>query len=532
MKIIVRRVTIVLFLVLLLNQQATAQQWEKATESQKELVENLHQWLQKGNQKSILDRFVQSAELSEVVKEQERYINPDLFGNVLNLVGNALIKKGDKTLRGIIGGGVNMIDWQRVYLKYVWRTSVVNTAAFDLDIIMVQFSHGAAKVWLQVGVIQIDGTHYLCLLSEWKITRDGVKNLVIPDSTKNLSEYGALRRSMELVIDLARFPKPIAKADAEVLTNARVAVDAFERAASFEELGRHVFYCCVVGDFDAAGKALLPAARNPDAEGLSAKQFEVLAALELEKLYGNSMVYWGFNWRDCMIKSVAEKDRKITVTFSTSIQLQDGNIRAAELEFAIYGSKKIEGVWYLATNPEYPTGISSVTMQGVKIDVSGLMVVSGKVTLDGSPLANAVVVMTPWSTTPRYSTAERGLNSRIPSGRTNAKGEFTMTVTYNTDSGQAVVFNKIATNKYIVGVFDAAPVASKDSTLDLPVADPVDAKPADAKKVGAAKRVPQVFANPSGIKGDGKFLTVDKPLNTVLIKLTSDGEMVVVRASP
>ena len=531
-KVIVNSITIVLFAVLFVNQQATAQRWEKATKPQMELGKNLHMWLQTGNQKNILDRFLQSAELSKLVKEHEANINPDRFRSILNLVGNAPIKKDDKSLTDIIGGGAKTIDWERVYLKYAWRISVVNTATFELDMIIMQFSHGAAKVWLQVGVVQLDGKLYLCLLNEWKITRDGVINLSIPESTKNLSEYGALKRSMELVIDLARFPIPIAKADAEVPTSARAAVAAFKRATSFEELGRHVFNCCVVGDFEAAGKALVPAAKNTGAEGLSTGQFEVLAALDLEKLYANTMVYWRFHWQDCVIKSVAQKDRKIVVTFDTLIQLKDGKTRKAELEFAIYGCKQIEGIWYLATNPEYPTGISSVTMQGVTIDVSALMVVSGRLTLDGSPLANAVISMTPWNTTSRNSKAERGLNSRIPSGRSNAKGEFAMTVTYNSDSGQPVLFNKIAKNKYIVGVVDGTPVASKGSKLERAAADPVDPKAMGDKKNGATKRVPQAFANPFALKGDGKFLTVDKPLTSVLIKLTSAGKILVVTSSP
>jgi hypothetical protein len=525
-------ITLVLFLVVLFNQQASAQQWGKANKSQIELATNLHQWLKTGNQKGILDMFLQSAELAKLFKEQEGNINPNLFRDLINSTGNALIKKDDKTLTDIIGGGVKSIDWKRVYLKYVWQISVAKAAPFEFDMIMIQFSHGAAKVWLQVPVVQNDGELYLCLLQNWKITRDGVLNLPIPDSTKDRSEYDELRRSMELVIDLARFPKPISKADDQIPTRAKEELTAFERATSFEELGRHVFNCCVVGDFDAAGKALVPASLNKGTEGLSAGQFEVLAALDLEKIYGNTMVYWGFHWQDCAIKSVTQKDRKIIVTFSTLIQLKDGTIRDTELAFAIYGSKQIAGVWYLATNPEYPTGISSVTMQGVTIDVSGLTVVSGRLTLDGNPLANAVITMTPWVAVLRNSKAERGLNSRIPSGRTNSKGEFTMTVTYNSDSGQAVVFNKIATNKYMVGVVDGAPMDSKDSTLERKATDPIDPKSAGNIKVGAAKRVPLVFANPFGLKQDGKFLVVDKPLTTVLIKLTSDGKMEVVAASP
>jgi hypothetical protein len=193
---------------------------------------------------------------------------------------------------------------------------------------------------------------------------------------------------------------------------------------------------------------------NTGTEGLSAGQFEVLAALDLEKLYAHTMVYWGFHWQDCVIKSVQQRDRKIIVTFSTLIQLKDGKKREAELEFAIYGFRHFACVWYLATNPEYPTGISRVTMQGVTIDVSGLVEVSGRLTLDGNPLANAVISMTAWTPMPRNGKAERGLNSRIPSGRTNAKGEFTMTVIYSSDRGMPVLFDKIATNKYIVAVFD------------------------------------------------------------------------------
>ena len=95
-----------------------------------------------------------------------------------------------------------------------------------------------------------------------------------------------------------------------------------------------------------------------------------------------------------------------------------------------------------------------------------------------------------------------------------------------------VLFNKIATNKYIVGVFDGTPMDPKDSTLELPQADPVDPKSVGGTKASGTKRVPPVFANPFGLKGDGKFLTVDKPLTSVLIKLTSDGKMEVSASSP
>jgi hypothetical protein len=44
--------------------------------------------------------------------------------------------------------------------------------------------------------------------------------------------------------------------------------------------------------------------------------------------------------------------------------------------------------------------------------------------------------------------------------------------------------------------------------------------------------VPQVFANPFGLKSDGKFITVDQALTTVLIKLTTDGKMEVIASSP
>jgi hypothetical protein len=91
------------------------------------------------------------------------------------------------------------------------------------------------------------------------------------------------------------------------------------------------------------------------------------------------------------------------------------------------------------------------------------------------------------------------------------------------------VFSKIATNKYIVGVFDGAPVDSKDSTLEQSLTDP---KSSGGIKNPAAQRVPPQFANPFALKGDGKFLTVDKTLTTVLIKLTSDGKMEVVASSP
>jgi len=532
MRIILKHVVIAIFLVSLSNRHASAQQWEKATKPQIELAKNLHQWLKTGNQKGILEKYVQSAELSKRLKEQSGKLHPDLVMEVIDTAGKIPIKKGDRTLREIIAGGNKMIDWSSVYLKYVWQESVINTAALDLDMIMIQFSDGAAKVWLQLSVARVDGNLHLCLLKGWKITRDGVINLPIPDSTKDVSKYTALRRSMGLVIDLARFPKPVSDADDEVLASARSAVASFEGAMSFEELGTHVFNCCVAGDFDAADKALVPASINTGTEGLSAGQFAVLAALDLEQLYANAMVYWGFHWQDCVIKSVQQRDRKIIVTFSTLIQLKDGKMRKAELEFGIYGCKQIEGVWYLSTNPEYPTGISSVTMQGVTIDVSGLVEVSGQLTLDGNPLANAVISMTPWTPMPRNGKAERGLNSRIPSGRTNAKGEFAMTVIYRSDDGKPVVFDKIATNRYIVSVFDGAPVDPKGSTPGLPLADPVDPKSDGGTKAAGTNRVPQIFANPFGLKGNGKFLTVDKPLTSVLIKLTSDGEMKVIASSP
>jgi hypothetical protein len=530
MKTIMKHIAIACFLVSLINQSVTAQKWEKATKAQVELANNLHQWLKTGDQKGILDNYMQSAELSNLVKDQQGNLNPDLVTAVTNAAGRDPVKKGNKTLLEFVAGGEKMIDWSRVYLKYVWQDSVINTPVFQLDVVMIQFSHGAAKVWLQMSVANVDDGLHLCLLNGWKITRDGVVNLPIPESTKELSKYGALRRSMELVIDLARFPKPITKVEDIVPMKARAAVTAFERATSYGELGRHVFNCCVAGDFDAAGRALVPASVNTGTEGLSAGQFEVLAALDLEKLYANSMVYWGFHWQDSVIKSVTQKNRKIIVTFNTLIQLKDGKTRKAELEFAIYGCRQIDGVWYLSTNPEYPTGISSVTMQGVTIDVSGLVEVSGRLTLDGKPLDNAVITMTPWIAMIRNGKAERGLNSRIPSGRTNAKGEFTMMVVYNSDSGKPVKFERIATNKYIVSVFDGTSVDSNESTLQRPPAGP-DSKPGGEIK-GRAPRVPQVFANPFGLKGDGKFLKVDQPLTAVLIKLTTDGKIEVVASSP
>ena len=529
MEVNLKPVVLAILLLSLFNQPVTAQNWEKATRPQVELAKNLHQWFKSGNQKAVLDSYLQSVELTKFVKDQQRNINPDLASYVLNAVGNVPLKKGDKTLTDLIGGGDKMIDWTRVYLKYVWQASIVNTTGFDIDMIMIQFGHGAAKVWLQAVVAQYDGKLHLCLLKEWKITRDGVVNLPIPESTKDLSKFAALRKSMELEIDLARFPKPISKAVDKVPSRARASVAAFERATSVEDLGTHVFNCCVAGDFNAAGKALVPASINTGTEGLSAGQFEVLAALDLEKLHANAMIYWGFHWQDCVLKSVLNEDGKIVVTFNALLQLKDGKTRKAELAFSIYGSQQIEGVWYLSTNPDHPTGIASVTMQGVSIDVSGLMVVSGRLTLDGNPLDNAVITMTPWVAPARNSKAERGLNSRIPSGRTNAKGEFTMTVTYNSDMGKPVVFSKIATNKYIVGVFDGAPVDSKDSTLEQSLTEP---KSSGGIKNPAAQRVPPQFANPFALKGDGKFLTVDKTLTTVLIKLTSDGKMEVVASSP
>ncbi|MBT4693428.1 MAG: hypothetical protein HOB73_08800 [Planctomycetaceae bacterium] len=532
MKIIGEYLVILFVCVAISNQQLMAQRWEPATSTQIELAKNLHQWLKSGNQKAILDRYLQPAELSKLVKKQEDNLAPDLLIDVLKLIGDVPIKKGDETVNHILGGGKKMVDWSRVYLKYVWQESLVKTAALDLDMIMIQFSHGAAKVWLQVSVARVEGSLHLCLLNGWRITRDGVINLPIPNSSKDLSKYEALRRSMELVIDLARFPNPISKADDKIPAGARAAVTAFERATSAEELGRHVFNCCVARDFNAAGKALVPASVNTGTEGLSAGQFEVLAALDLEKLYANTMVYWGFHWQDCVIEAVTEKNRRIIVTFNTVIQLKDGKMRKAQLEFAIDGSKQIDGVWYLSTSPEYPTGISRVTMQGVTLDVSGLVEVSGRLTLDGNPLANAVISMTPWTPMARNGKAERGLNSRVPSGRTNEKGEFTMTVIYSSASGMPVLFSKIATNKYVVGVFDGAPMDSKDSTLELPLADPVDTKSDRGTKAVVPKRVPQVFANPFGIKGDGKYLTVDKPLTSVLIELNRDGKMKVIALSP
>ena len=530
MKTIMKHIAIACFLVSLINQSVTAQKWEKATKAQVELANNLHQWLKTGDQKGILDNYMQSAELSNLVKDQQGNLNPDLVTAVTNAAGRDLVKKGNKTLLEFVAGGEKMIDWSRVYLKYVWQDSVINTPVFQLDVVMIQFSHGAAKVWLQMSVANVDDGLHLCLLNKWKITRDGVVNLPIPESTRDLSKYGALRRSMELVIDLARFPKPITKAEDIVPMKARAAVTAFERATSYGELGRHVFNCCVAGEFDAAGRALVPASLNSGTEGLSAGQFEVLAALDLEKLYANSMVYWGFHWQDSVIKSVTQKDRKIIVTFNTLIQLKDGKTRKAELEFAIYGSRQIDGVWYLSTNPEYPTGISNVTMQGVTIDVSGLVEVSGRLTLDGKPLDNAVITMTPWIAMIRNGKAERGLNSRIPSGRTNAKGDFTMMVVYNSDSGKPVKFERIATNKYIVSVFDGTPVDSNESTLQRPPAGPDSKAGGDTK--GRTQRVPQAFANPFGLKGNGKFLKVDQPLTAVLIKLTTDGKIEVVASAP
>ena len=169
MKVILKSLATSLLLVLLFNQQVLAQRWEKATKSQTDLAKNLHQWLKTGNQEGILENYVQPDELSKLVKEQGDNLDPDLLMFVLNAGGKLPVEKGDETLNDIIGGGTKMIDWSRVYLKYVWQQSVINTAALDLDIVLIQFSRGAAKVWLQIGVVHVDGSLHLCLLNKWKI---------------------------------------------------------------------------------------------------------------------------------------------------------------------------------------------------------------------------------------------------------------------------------------------------------------------------------------------------------------------------
>ncbi|MDE0816107.1 MAG: hypothetical protein OSA92_00505, partial [Pirellulaceae bacterium] len=199
MKIIMKHIAIACFLVSLFNQSVTAQKWEKATKAQVELANNLHQWLKIGDQKGILDNYMQSAELSNLVKDQQGNLNPDLVTAVTNAAGRDPVKKGNKTLLEFVAGGEKMIDWSRVYLKYVWQDSVINTPVFQLDVVMIQFSHGAAKVWLQMSVANVDDGLHLCLLNGWKITRDGVVNLPIPESTRDLSKYCAHRRSMEQV---------------------------------------------------------------------------------------------------------------------------------------------------------------------------------------------------------------------------------------------------------------------------------------------------------------------------------------------
>jgi hypothetical protein len=81
-----------------------------------------------------------------------------------------------------------------------------------------------------------------------------------------------------------------------------------------------------------------------------------------------------------------------------------------------------------------------------------------------------------------------------------------------------------------VGVFDGTPVDSKESAIEKPPAEPDSKTGGDTKR--RVQRVPQVFANPFGLKGDGKFITVDQALTTVLIKLTTDGKMEVITSSP
>ena len=144
MKIIMKHIAIALFLVSLFNQSVAAQKWEKATKVQVELANSLHHSLKTGDQKGILDSYMQSAELSKLVKDQQGNLNPELVTAVINAAGRDLVKKGNKTLQEFVEGGEKMIDWSRVYLKYVWQDSVINTPGFQLDVVMIQFSHGAA----------------------------------------------------------------------------------------------------------------------------------------------------------------------------------------------------------------------------------------------------------------------------------------------------------------------------------------------------------------------------------------------------
>ena len=87
MKFTLKTIVIVFFIVLLSSDHAMGQQWEKATKPKIELVKNLHQWLKVGDSNGMLGRYLQSAELAKLVKEQGNNINPDLLMFVLNAGG-------------------------------------------------------------------------------------------------------------------------------------------------------------------------------------------------------------------------------------------------------------------------------------------------------------------------------------------------------------------------------------------------------------------------------------------------------------
>ncbi|MEC7567043.1 MAG: hypothetical protein VX738_15285 [Planctomycetota bacterium] len=498
-----------------------AQTYEKANAANVELVEYLQARLVSGDAKSIRTKYMEATELIRVANDhlQGDGSARDREGLRQYALRYGQAKDFDPAMNQLMQGGELRIDWGRVYLKTAWQVHFINKAGFKVDQVVAQFNRGAQVIWLQLATVEYDGATRFWGLKNWKVLRDGVRNVPLTESSSDDSPFTRLKESLEMEIDLRRFPGAFHRRG---LDDVKSAINEFEHATTPAELGTHVYNLCVAGEFEAVGRVLLPAELNKSNGSLKQEQLEVLAALDVERLYANSMVYWQFHWQDSILKSVESSETAITVVFDSVLQFDGGGSKTVEMEFDILRPHFVQGKWFLSSQAEFTTGITPVSMDGVLLDVSNLVEVSGTVNLDGRPLANATVIMMPDGKSPKRSQAAQGLNSRIPSGKTDAQGQFAMSVVYNSHDGKAVNFRRIPPNRYAVGVVNSvlgSRAAESGVPVPLPEVEPVQAD----KEPGGNATIPLVFANPLGLQSETKFLHVDRPLSQVQIKLTSDG---------
>ncbi|MEC7567044.1 MAG: hypothetical protein VX738_15290 [Planctomycetota bacterium] len=520
-----KRLLLSCMLLLLLPGVSQGQRFEKGNQANTAMAKLLHAAFSKADVETVCDQFVNPKSLVKAA-EVAFADDPDaeLSKQVRNYIQAVLkVKDSKETVQRLIAGGQSGVNWNRVYLKRVFQLPLIDQTGLKIYRMIVQFNEGARTIWLESLFVELDGKTHNLNLSQWKTKDDGVENIPVPETYTDVVAMARLRDSLEIEGDRSRYPAVISKRD---LSRVQVEVAQFQQANTAKELGAFVFNLCVTGDFELAGKAVLPASLNQKMENLNQAQMKVLAALETEKLFADSMMYWRFHWKDSVLKSVTPRENLIRVVFDTVLQKEGGKRQAVELMFDIIRPHQVEGSWFFSSLPEYPTGITPVSMGGVLIDTSSLVPVSGIVTLDGKPVSNAAVTMIPSGASPKRSRAERGLNSRIPSGRTDAKGRFVMNIVYGTYDRRPAAFKKIPPNKYVVGVVSAIPRDDDESNTPngLPEVEP---KKTDRDSSGESK-IPLVFANPLGLKSDTKFLNVDRPLSQVRIKLTSDGTIEVV----